>query len=50
MKCYVCGSELMWSGDIDSKDMDDNDVIETTLTCSSCYATVIVIHPIEKEN
>ena len=50
MKCYVCGSELIWSSDIDFKDMDDNDVIETTLTCSSCDAMVFVIHPIEKED
>jgi len=50
LKCYVCNSELIWSGDIDSKDMDDNDIIETTLNCSFCDAIVVVFQPTEKEN
>ena len=50
MKCYVCNSELIWGGDIDSTDIDDNNIIETTLTCSFCDATVVVFQPTEKED
>ena len=50
MKCYVCNSELIWGGDIDSTDMDDNNIIETTLTCSFCDVTVVVFQPTEKED
>jgi hypothetical protein len=50
LKCYVCNSELIWGGDIDSTDMDDNNIIETTLTCSFCDATVVVFQPTEKED
>ena len=40
MKCYVCGSKLIWGGDHDSESGDF--AIETNLSCPDCNAFVLV--------
>jgi len=40
MKCYVCGSKLIWGGDHDSESGDF--AVETNLSCPDCNAFVLV--------
>ncbi len=40
MKCYVCGSELIWGSDHDNESGDFS--IETSLSCPDCNAFVLV--------
>jgi hypothetical protein len=47
MKCWHCGSDLIWGGDHDIEDLDtDGDGILTNLSCSNekCNTQVEVYH------
>lgn len=45
MKCWHCNSELIWGGDNDIEDEDEDFCIETNLSCPSCEAFVLVYLP-----
>tara|TARA_Y100000996_G_scaffold253224_1_gene199175 strand:- start:469 stop:618 length:150 start_codon:yes stop_codon:yes gene_type:complete len=44
MKCWVCGAELIWGGDHDLEDDDEEHTIVTNLSCPQCKAYVEVYH------
>ena len=41
MKCYNCGTELIWGGDHDCED-DEEHAIVTNLSCPNCGAFHLV--------
>ena len=41
MKCWHCGSELIWGGD-DDFDEEDGEGIISNFSCSQCPTTVFV--------
>ena len=41
MKCYNCGTELIWGGDHDCED-DEEHAIVTNLSCPNCDAFHLV--------
>ena len=45
MKCWHCNSELIWGGDHDIEEEDENFCIETNLSCPKCEAFVLVYLP-----
>ncbi len=47
MKCYLCGTELIWGGDHDCEDepVSEDYSIVTNLSCPNCGALVLVYHP-----
>ncbi len=48
MKCWLCGTELIWGGDHSMED-DENYHIVTNLSCNNCNAHVDVYHPKPEE-
>jgi ssDNA-binding Zn-finger/Zn-ribbon topoisomerase 1 len=42
MKCYACQSELIWGGDHDISEEDEEHTIVTNLSCPKCEAFVVV--------
>ena len=46
MKCWHCGTELIWGGDHDYDMGDDFDIV-TNLSCPSCETYVEVYHKIK---
>ena len=44
MNCWHCGTELIWGGDHDLADNEEN-VMETNLSCPECQALVLVYLP-----
>ena len=42
MKCYACGSELIWGADYDISEEDEEHTLVTNLSCSNCNALVVV--------
>lgn len=48
MKCWHCNSELIWGGDSDLEEDDENYSIETNLSCPKCEAFVLVYLPKDK--
>ena len=44
MKCYVCNNELVWGGDHDLEEENENHTIVTNLSCPSCNAWHEVYH------
>jgi len=41
MKCYNCGTELIWGGDHDCEEHEDHAIV-TNLSCSECDAFHLV--------
>ena len=41
MKCYNCGTELIWGGDHDCEDHEDHAIV-TNLSCPECDAFHLV--------
>ena len=50
MKCYNCAEELIWGGDHDIDDDDNDYIIVSNLTCPNCKSYVEVYHPKEKKD
>jgi len=42
MKCYSCQGELIWGGDHDIDEEDEEHAIVTNLSCPTCNAFVVV--------
>tara|TARA_R110001606_G_scaffold273860_1_gene422387 strand:+ start:797 stop:961 length:165 start_codon:yes stop_codon:yes gene_type:complete len=49
MKCWHCGTELIWGGDHDIEKEDDNYQMVTNLSCPKCKSHVDVYLPKEKK-
>ena len=45
MNCWRCDSELVWQGDYDMPDHDEDEVTVTHLDCPRCDAHVEVYLP-----
>ena len=49
MNCYHCNDELIWGGDHDCSEDNEDYLIETNLSCNTCGSLVIVYLPKEEE-
>ena len=49
MKCWHCDTELIWGGDHDIEEDDENFSMVTNLSCPSCESYVEVYLPKDKE-
>ena len=49
MKCYNCNTELIWGGDIDIEEENENYIMETNLSCPKCDSLIIVYLPKEEK-
>jgi hypothetical protein len=49
MKCYHCNTELIWGGDSDIEDENEDYDMVTNLSCPSCESFVEVYWPIKME-
>ena len=49
MTCWHCGTELIWGGDHDIEDENDEYIMETNLSCPKCNSAVIIYLPKDKE-
>ena len=48
MKCWHCGTKLIWGGDHDIEHEEDSEYsIETNLSCPNCNSFVVVYFPKE---
>ena len=47
MDCWHCGTELIWGGDHDIEDENDEYMMETNLSCPKCNSFIIVYLPKE---
>ena len=50
MECHNCATELIWGGDHDIDDDDNDYIIVSNLTCPNCKSYVEVYHPKEKKD
>ena len=48
MNCYNCNSELIWGGDHDIEEKNEEYIMETNLSCPACNSFVIIYTPKEK--
>tara|TARA_R100000306_G_C4303446_1_gene106361 strand:- start:215 stop:364 length:150 start_codon:yes stop_codon:yes gene_type:complete len=44
MNCWSCNDKLIWGGDTDIEDTEEEFVVQTNLSCSSCQSVVIFYH------
>ncbi len=49
MKCWHCNAELIWGGDHDIEEEDDNYQMVPNLSCPKCKSHVDVYLPNEKK-
>ena len=45
MKCWHCKKELIWGGDHDIEEEDNDYDFVTNLSCPKCHSAVYVYHP-----
>ena len=45
MKCWHCNKELIWGGDHDIEEENEDYDVVTNLSCPKCYSAVYVYHP-----
>lgn len=50
MKCWHCSTELIWGGDHDIEEENEDYIIETNLSCPNCKTLVMVYLPKEENN
>ena len=48
MNCWHCNTELIWGGDHDIEEENEDYDIITNLSCPNCHSYVEVLHPSEK--
>ena len=48
MNCYNCNSELIWGGDHDIEEENEDYIMETNLSCPKCNSFVIIYTPKEE--
>ena len=49
MDCWHCGTQLIWGGDYDIEDENDEYMIVTNLSCPNCNSYIEVYYPKEKD-
>ena len=49
MDCWHCKTKLIWGGDIDIEEEDENFMMETNLGCPKCGSLTIVYLPKEEK-
>ena len=49
MKCYNCGTELIWGGDHDCEEHEEH-LIVTNLSCPNCNAFILVYWGDKEDN
>ena len=49
MKCYNCGTELIWGGDHDCDEDTEDYAIKTNMSCPNCGTFYLIYTPKEKE-
>jgi DNA-directed RNA polymerase subunit RPC12/RpoP len=42
MRCWHCNTELIWGGDHDIEEEDENYSMETNLSCPKCDSVILV--------
>ena len=47
MNCYNCNNELIWGGDHDIEEENEDYIMETNLSCPKCNSFVIIYTPKE---
>tara|TARA_X000001388_G_C2196015_1_gene109375 strand:- start:747 stop:902 length:156 start_codon:yes stop_codon:yes gene_type:complete len=50
MNCWHCGTKLIWGGDHDTEEDDEEFCMVSNLSCPNCKAYVEVYCPREKLN
>ena len=45
MKCWHCNKELIWGGDHDIEEENEDYDMVTNLSCPQCHSHVAVYHP-----
>ena len=45
MKCWHCNKELIWGGDHDTEEENEDYDMVTNLSCPKCHSAVYVYHP-----
>ena len=50
MNCWHCAAKLIWGGDHDIDEDDDEYSMETNLSCPKCGSFVLVFLPKEKND
>ena len=48
MNCWHCGHELIWGGDHDIEEENEEYIMETNLSCPKCNSFVIIYTPKEE--
>ena len=48
MDCWHCGTQLIWGGDHDIEDENDEYIMETNLSCPKCNSSLINYLPKDK--
>ena len=48
MNCWHCGTELIWGGDHDIEEENEEYSMVTNLSCPKCHSFVEVYYPSEK--
>ena len=48
MNCYNCNNELIWGGDHDIEEENEDYIMETNLSCPKCNSFVIIYTPKEE--
>ena len=48
MKCWHCNTKLIWGGDHDVEEENENYDIVSNLSCPNCHTAVDVWHPSKK--
>ena len=48
MNCWHCSTELIWGGDHNIEEENEDYDIVTNLSCPKCHSLVDVYHPSEK--
>jgi len=49
MKCWHCNTELIWGGDHDTEEENEDYIMVTNLSCPKCNSYVEVFYPKEKK-
>tara|TARA_B100001250_G_scaffold409023_1_gene432523 strand:- start:915 stop:1073 length:159 start_codon:yes stop_codon:yes gene_type:complete len=51
VNCWHCNTQLIWGGDHDIKEKEDEEyVMETNLSCPKCNSLIIVYLPKNKDD
>ncbi len=49
MKCWHCGTEIIWGGDFDISEEDPDYELETNMSCPECGTFYLIYKPKDDE-